>query len=201
MAAQPRAAGKAAPEAHTRREQRRGQLQSAHGAPHKHGPGRPPQDTARLERLAQEAEVARQAPQRIRAQREQSAPSIRTMGQAYHCVDLERGGRRHGPRMAADIHKQMDTVRTVAQHAGLRQTCRERIEKAERGLPTMPATIAWVSGYVRQQVAQLQVTSPVADALHAPLIPACSLDRVAQTRTGQAGEPRRELAERRRTPL
>jgi hypothetical protein len=37
--------------------------------------------------------------------------------------------------------------------------------------------------------------------LHAHLIPACYLDRVAQSRTLQAGEPLRELAQRMRTLL
>jgi hypothetical protein len=92
-------------------------------------------------------------------------------------------------------------VRPGAQHAGLSQTCLERLEQAKRVRPKMPATIECVSGYGRQQVSQLQVTSPVSYALHAHRIPACSLERVAQTRTVQAGEPLRELAERLRTPL
>ena len=201
LATQQRAAGKAATEAHKRLEQVRGPLQSAGGEPQQYGPGRPPKDTARLEQLEQEAAVARQAHQRLSAQREQVAPRLRTIGQAYHCVDVERGVRRHGKRIAADIHKQMDTVRTVAQHEGLRQTCLERIEQAERVLPNMPATSECVAGYVRPQVSQLHVTPPVAYALHAPRMPSCSLERVAQTRTVQAGEPLRELAERLRTPL
>src|SRR3989441_1370584 len=173
MATKQRAAGKAATEAPKRLEQVQGQLQSAGGAPQKHGPGRPPKHTARLEQLAQEADVARQEHQRMSAQREQVAQSIRTIGHAYHFVDLERGVRRNGKLIAADIHKQIDTVRTVAQHAGLSQTCLERIEKAERVLPKMQATIAFVSGYVRQQVSRLHLTPPVSYALHAHLLPAC----------------------------
>jgi hypothetical protein len=95
----------------------------------------------------------------------------------------------------------MNTVRAVAQREGLSQTCLERIAKAERVLPKMRATIEFVSGYVRQQVAQLHVTPPVSYALHAHLIPSCYLERVAQTRTVQAGAPLRELAERLRMPL
>ena len=53
----------------------------------------------------------------------------------------------------------------------------------------------------RQQVSQLNVAPPVSYALHAHLIPVFSLERVAQTRSVQAGEPLRELAERLRTPL
>ncbi len=201
MATKQRAAGKAATEAHKRLEQVQGQLQSAGGEPQKRGPGRPPKDTASLEQLEQEAEVARQEHQRLSEQREQVAQSIRAIGHAYHFVDLERGVRRNGKLIAADIQEQMDTVRAVAQHEGLSQTCLERIEKAERVLPKMQATIELVSGYVRQQVSQLHLTPPVSYALHAHLIPAFYLDRVAQTRTEYAGEPLRELAERLRTPL
>jgi hypothetical protein len=135
------------------------------------------------------------------AQREQVAQSIRTIGHAYHFVDLERGVRRNGKLIAADIQEQIDTVRTVAQHEGLSQTCLERIEKAERVLPKMQATIEFVSEYVRQQVSRLHLTPPVSYALHAHLIPAFYLERVARTRSVYTGKPLRELAERLRTPL
>src|SRR3989454_9166169 len=201
MATKQRAAAKAATEAQERREQGQGQLQGAGDAPEKRGPGRPPKATASLEQLAQEAQATRQEFERISVQREQVAQSIRRIGQAYHFVDLERGVRRNGQLIAADIQAQIDTIRTVAQHEGLSQACLDRIDKAERVVPKMQATIEFVSGYVRQQVRQLDVTPPVSYALHAHLIPSCYLDRVAQTRTVQAGEPLRELAERLRTPL
>jgi hypothetical protein len=59
---------------------------------------------------------------------------------------VERGVRRNGQRIAADIQAQRDTIRTVAQHEGLRQACLDRIDKAERVVPNMPATIAFGSG-------------------------------------------------------
>jgi len=65
----------------------------------------------------------------------------------------------------------------------------------------MQATIEFVSGYVRKQVDQLDLTQPAAFAMHAKLIPSFYLDRVAQTRTVRDGEPLRELAERLRAPL
>ena len=154
MATKQRAAAKAATEAQERREQGQGQLQGAGDAPEKRGPGRP-KATASLEQLAQAAQATRQECERISAQREQVAQSIRRIGQAYHFVVLERGVRRNGQLIVADIQAQIDTIRSVAQHEGLSQTCLERIEKAERVAPKMQATIAFVSGYVRQQVRQL----------------------------------------------
>jgi hypothetical protein len=201
MATKQRAAAKAASEAHERFEHVQGQLQEADDAPGKRGPGRPPKASPSLEQVAQEAQAARQEFERISAQREQVAQSIRTIGQVYHFVDVERGVRRNGRLIAADIRAQIDTIRRVAQHEGLSQACLERIAKAERVVPKMQATIEFVSGYVRQQVRQLDVTQPVSYALHAQLIPSFYLERVAQRRPVRAGEPLRELAERLRTPL
>lgn len=201
MAAKQRAAAKAATEAQERFEQGQRHVQGVGDAPQKRGPGRPPKAAASLEQLAQEVQATRLEHQRLSAQREQVAQSIRTIGQVYHVVDLERGVRRNGQLIAADIHAQMATIRRVAQHEGLSQTCLDRIDKAERVVPKMQATIAFVSGYVRQQVRQLDLTPLGSYAMHAHLMPSCYLERVAQTRTVSAGEPLRELAERLRTPL
>ena len=171
MATKQRAAAKAATEAQERLKQGQGQLQGAGDAPEKRGPGRPPKATASLEQLAQEAHATSQEFERISAQREQVAQSIRAIGHAYHFVDLERGVRRNGQLIAADIQAQMETIRTVAQQESLSQSCLDRIEKAERVVPKMQATIEFVSGYVRQQVRQRDLTPPVSYALHAHLIP------------------------------
>ena len=83
----------------------------------------------------------------------------------------------------------------MAQQENLSEACLDRSEKAERGGPNMPATIEFVSGYVRRQVSHLDLAPPVSYAMHASLIPSFSLDRVAHTRTVSGGEPRRALAE------
>lgn len=201
MATKQRAAAKAACEAQERLEQGQRQLQESANAPHKRGPGRPPQAAASLEQLEQDAQAAHQKLERLSAQREQVAQSIRHIGQAYHFVDVERGVRRNGRLIAADIQGQIDTIRSVAQYEGLSQTCLERIDKAERVVSKMQATIEFVSGYVHKQVRQLDLSPPGSYVLHAPLIPSFYLDRVAQSRTVHAGEPLRELAQRLRTPL
>src|SRR5215471_1924477 len=155
MATKQRAAAKAASEAQERVEHMQEHLQGAGDAPHKRGPGRPPRAAASLEQLVQAAQAARQEFERISTQREQVAQSIRMIGQVYHVVDLERGVRRNGRLIAADIRAQMSIIRSVAQHEGLTQTCLDRIDKAERVVPKMQATIEFVSGYVQQQVRQL----------------------------------------------
>jgi len=202
MATKQRAAAKAAREAHERLEQVvQGHLPGAADAPPTRRPGRPPQAAACLEQLEQAVKTAHQELERLSAQREQVAQRIRTIGQVDHFVDGERGVRRHGRLIAAALPTQIDPMRRVAQHEGLSQTGLERIDTAERVVPTVQATLECVSGDVPKQVRQLDVSPPVSYALHAPLIPASSLDRVAQSRTVQAGAPLREVAERVRAPL
>ena len=109
--------------------------------------------------------------------------------------------RRNGTLIAGDSQQHIDTIRTIAQQDHLSETCLGRIEKAERVVPKRQATIAFVSGEVRQQVSPLVLTQPESYAMHAHLRPSFYLDRVASTRTVTAGESRRALAERLRTPL
>jgi hypothetical protein len=146
-------------------------------------------------------DTARQEHQRLVAQRVQVTQSIRALGHAYHFVDLERGVRRNGKLIAGDILQPIDTIRTIAQHEGLSESCMERIEKAERVVPKMQAPSEFVSGYVRQQVRQLDLAPPASYAMHAQLIPSYYLECVAATKLVREGAPLRELAERIRTPL
>jgi len=201
LATKQRAAMKATTAAQQRLAQVQGPRQEAGDKPQPPGPTHSSTETAGLEQAEHEAQAARQELERLSAQRKQVAQSIRTIGQAYHFVDLQRGVRRNGPLIAADIHVQMDQVRAIAEHEGLSQICLDRIEKAKRVVPKMQATIAFVSGYVRQQVSQLDLAPPVSYAMHAQLIPSYYLDRVSHTRTVREGEPLRKLAERLRAPL
>src|SRR5262245_43423348 len=87
MAAKQRAAAKAATEAQERFEQGPRPVQGVGDAPHKRGPGRPPKAAASLEQLAQAVQATRLEHERLSAQREQVAQSLRTIGQVYHVVD------------------------------------------------------------------------------------------------------------------
>jgi hypothetical protein len=201
MAVKQRAAHKAITKAEEALKRVHEQLANTHDTPAKRAPGRPPQGAASLEQVTQEVAAARHEHQRLSTQREQVTQSIRAIGHAYHLVDLERGVRRNGKLIAGDIHEQINTIRTIVQQENLSQACLDRVEKAERVVPKMQATIEFVSGYVRQQVSQLDLTQPASYAMHAHLIPSYYLERVATTRTMTEGEPLRALAERIRTPL
>jgi hypothetical protein len=201
MATKERAAHKALTEATEQLERLQSDPKNAADEPEKRGPGRPPKAPMSLEQAEQAFEAARREHERLFEQRQQVKASIRGMGHDYHFVDLERGVRRNGQLIAADIQEHIEQIRSVAQHEGLSQSCLERIEKAERVVPKMQATIEFVSGYVAQQVAQLDLAPPISFAMHAKLIPSYYLDRVAETRTVSDGDPLRLLAERLRVPL
>jgi Family of unknown function (DUF6399) len=200
MAVKQRAAAKAVTQAEETLKRGHAALDHANGEPAKRGPGRPPKGAPCLAQVTQAVEAARQEHQRLAGQRETVTQSIRAMGHAYHFVDVERGVRRNGKLIASDIQRQIDTIRTIAQQEGLSAVCLARMAKAERVVPKMQATIEFVSGYVRQQVRQLDLAPPASYAMHAHLMPSYYLERVASTRTRTAGEPRHALAERLRTP-
>jgi hypothetical protein len=201
MATKERAAHKAVIEAQEQLQRLQTHPISTGEVPDKRGPGRPSKEPVSLEQAQQALESATEEHERLAEQRAKVQQSIRGIGHDYHFVNLERGVRRNGQLIAADMQEHIEQIRTVAQQDGLSQSCLERIEKAERVVPKMQGTIAFVSRYVGQQVAQLDVTPPVSFAMHAKLIPSYYLDRVAETRTVSDGEPLRELAKRLRAPL
>ena len=201
LAVKQRAAAKAVAQAEETLKRVHERLANTNGEPAKRGPGRPPKTTPGLEQATQDVASAQHEHQRLTEQRALVTQSIRGLSHAYHFVDLERGVRCNGKLIAGDIQQHIDTIRIIAQQEGLSETCLERIEKAERVVPKMQATIEFVSGYVRQQVRQLDLAQPESYAMHAHLIPSYYLERVAATRTVTQGEPLRALAERLRTPL
>ena len=201
MAAKERAAHQAVNDATEKLERLQSQPTNTGDAPEKRRPGRPPKRPVSLEQAEEALDAAKRERERLAGQREQVQQSIRGMGHDYHFVDLERGVRRNSRLIAADLQGRIDAIRAVAQQEGLSQSSLERIDKAERVVPKMQATIDFVSGYVKRQVDQLDLTPPASFAMHAKLIPAYYLDRVAQTRTVQGGEGLRDIAERLRAPL
>jgi hypothetical protein len=167
----------------------------------KRGPERPPKAPMSLQQARQALEAATQEHARLAQQRAKVQQVIRGIGHDYHFVDLERGVRRNGRLIATDIQAHIDQIRTVAQQEGLSQSCLERIDKAERVVPKMQGTIEFVSRYVAEQVAQLELKPPLSFAMHAKLIPSYYLERVAERRSDRDGAPLRDLAEQLRTPL
>jgi hypothetical protein len=156
MATKERAAYKAMIEAQEQLQRLQTHPISTGEVPDKRGPGRPSKEPVSLEQAQQALEAATEEHERRAEQRAKVQQSIRGIGHDYHFVNLERGVRRNGQLIAADMQEHIDQIRTVAQHAGLSQSCVERIDKAERVVPKMQGTIEFVSRYVTEQVAQLE---------------------------------------------
>jgi uncharacterized protein DUF6399 len=201
MATKERAAYKAVIEAQEQLQRLQTHPISTGEVPDKRRPGRPSKEPVSLEQAQQALESATEEHERLAEQRAKVQQSIRGIGHDYHFVNLERGVRRNGQLIAADMQEHIEQIRTVAQQEGLSQSCLERIDKAERVVPKMQGTIEFVSRYVTEQVAQLELTPPTSFVMHAKLIPSYYLDRVAETRSVSDGAPLRDLAERLRTPL
>jgi hypothetical protein len=155
MATKERAAHKAVIEAQEQLQRLQTHPLSTGEAPDKRGPGRPSKKPVSLEQAQQALESATEEHERLAEQRAKVQQSIRGLGHDYHFVDPERGVRRNGQLIAADMQEPIDQMRTVAQQEGLSQSCLERIDKAERVVPNMQGTIEFVSRYVTEQVAQL----------------------------------------------
>ena len=104
LATKQRAAAKTVTKTEETLKQAHEYLAMATKAPVLRGPGRPPKGVTNLEQVKDALEVARDAYQRLSAQREQVTQCIRAIGHAYHFVNLERGVRRNpcsrgcGPR-------------------------------------------------------------------------------------------------------
>jgi hypothetical protein len=96
---------------------------------------------------------------------------------------LERGVRRNGRLIVSAIQRHIDTSRTIAHQEHLSETCLKRLEKAARVVPKRQATIEFVSGYVREQVRQLDLAPPVSYARHSHLIPSCYVNLQEKKKT------------------
>src|SRR5262249_492946 len=131
MATKERAAHKAVNEATEQFERLHSDPQSMGEEPETHPAGRAPKEPISLEQAEQALDAARREHKRLAEQRAQVRASLRGIGHDYHFVDLERGVRRNGQLIAADIQEHITQIRTVAQHEGLSQSCLERIDKAE----------------------------------------------------------------------
>ena len=156
MAPKERAAYKAVNEAQEQLQRLQTHPISTGEVPDKRGPGRPSKEPVSLEQAHQALASATEEPERLAEQRAKVQQSIRGIGHDDHFVHLERGVRRNGQLIAADMQEHIEQIRTVAQHEGLSQSCLARIDKAERVVPKRQGTIEFVSRYGTAQVAQLE---------------------------------------------
>jgi hypothetical protein len=127
MATKERAAHQAVTEAREQLERLQTAPESAGDEPEKRRPGHFPKHPGRLEHAEQALEAASREHERLAQHREQVKARMRGIGHDSHGVDLERGVRRNGQRIASAIQGHIEQMRTMARHEGLSQRCLERM--------------------------------------------------------------------------
>jgi len=165
------------------------------------GAGRPPNWAARIDEATLAAIDAQSEVDRLHSVRETVREGIKGLSTDYHLADLTTGVRCDSSIVVGKLQMRIDAVRAAAEAEGLAEHSMKRIAKAERVLPTMSATIDFVSGYLRRQVDKLGLKVAEAYAVHAKLIPACYLERVAAKGSKKEGAPLREKANGLVSPL
>src|SRR5499427_2333570 len=123
MATKERAAYKAVIEAQEQLQRLQTHPISTSEVPDKRGPGRSSKEPVSLEQAQQALDLATEEHERLAEQRAKVQQSIRGIGHDYHFVNLERGVRRNGQLIAADMQEHIEQIRTVAQQEGLSQSC------------------------------------------------------------------------------
>jgi hypothetical protein len=165
------------------------------------GPGRPPNWEARIQEAKDQVVAAEAEAERVNSVRDAMREAVRGLGKDYHLVDLATGERCASSIITQKLQVRIDTLRAAAVAEGLSEASLNRIAKAERVLPRMAATVDFVSDYVRREVDKLGLTGKEAYLVHAKLIPACYLERVASRENKKDGAPLTEMAAGMKAPL
>jgi len=157
-------------------------------------PGRPPDFAGRLQAAQAEGAQTQQTLETAQQHQEQARQARQGINQAYHPYDLDTGAPRSPETVEADVKQHMETLETLAQHAGLSDRCRQKLTKLRRYLPDMVATITFFFWMVHAKVEALDLAPEVKTAVYTALIPAFYLTEVA--RKAPTAEQRQALRNR-----
>jgi hypothetical protein len=138
---------------------------------------------------------------RIEEARDEVKSAIKSISENYHYVDPKTGKRYSGSIIRENLQQSIDKVRIIAEEEGLGDTSFDRINKAERVLPKMEATLNFVSSYVGQQVDKMQLNSTETYAMHNNLIAPYYLERIANNKPIDDAQPLLNLASQLRDQL
>lgn len=162
-----------------------------------HGPGRPPNLAGRVAVAQQDAAVAEQELAAARDRQERVRGAVQGLGQAYHPVELHSGAVRSAIQLESELQQHFATLKAVALEASLPERCHKGIEKAERVVPAMVATLTFFHDQCQQRIAALGLPLQETSIIEQFLVPAAYLDRAAKkARLAEARYPLLEQAER-----
>lgn len=158
------------------------------------GAGRPPNWSMKLLEAQEVLADAEKEAQRLTEVKESMSLEIKGMGLDYHLADLKTGQRVAGSVMNLKLQKHIDSLRALAVSEDLADHSMERINKAERVLPKMADTIDFVSSYINREVDKLGLTDQQTYQVHANLIPAAYLSRIAAKMNATDASPLKDLS-------
>lgn len=149
-------------------------------AAQKRSPGRPPQFDKRLEKVGQEKKQALENLAVRQEQQEQARQANKAISQVYHPYQLQTGEAQDTETVDEALRAQFKTLETIADAAKLRESSRQRLEKAKRVVVGMVATIAFFWLTVTAKIEALGLTEEAEQMVLEKLLPAYYLSVVAE---------------------
>lgn len=146
----------------------------------KRPPGRPPQFDKRIEKARQEKKQALANLAVRQEQQEQARQANKALSQVYHPYQLQTGEAQAAETVDNALHTQFKELETIAEEAGLRESSRQRLEKAKRVVVDMVATIAFFWLTVTAKIEALELAEKTEQMVFEKLLPAYYLSIVAQ---------------------
>jgi len=143
-------------------------------------PGRPPNFDKRLEKARQAKKQAIENLTVRQEQQEQARQANKAISQVYHPYQLQTGEAQDTETVDEALRAQFKELETIAEEAGLRESSRQRLEKAKRVVAAMVATIAFFWLTVRVKIEALELAEETERMVFEKLLPAYYLSIVAQ---------------------
>lgn len=104
----------------------------------------------------------------------------RDIGSVYHPYDLETGEAKTSEAISKELNEKIESIEVIAKESFLKETCMERIQKAQRVVPYMTATIAFFWTLVKSQFELLELPEAIEDLAKKMLLPSIYLDIVSR---------------------
>jgi hypothetical protein len=146
----------------------------------KRPPGRPPQFAKRIEKAQQEKQQALENLTMRQEQQEQARQANKAISQVYHPYQLQTGEVQDAATVNQALRTQFKALETIAAAAGLRESSRQRLEKAKRVVAGLVATIAFFWLTVTAKIEALGLAEEAERMVLEKLLPAYYLSVVAE---------------------
>ncbi len=146
----------------------------------KQGSGRPPSFDNRIENARQEKKQAVESLTVGQEQQEQARKANKAISEVYHPYNLQTGEAQETETVDEALRVQFKKLETIAEEAGLRESSRQRIEKAKRVVVGMVATIAFFWLTVTAKIEALGLAEETEHMVYENLLPAYYLSIVAE---------------------